>query len=849
MRFRALIPLWLKLALRDLLAAPTGFGVFVGCIALGVMAITAVQALSDGLGAGFMRQGRVLLGGDVTFVRPHIPATSTERERLSALGKVSETASLRTLARRPDGGGQALAEVKGVDEDYPLAGAVAIAGGGPIGPALAAGQAIVDPLLLERLRLKPGDTIRLGETEVPIAAPLVSEPDAVGDRATFGPRVLVSLATLKRSGLVQPGTLIRWRYGVLLPRARAAASAAELKAITDGVKRDLPQSGFITTDRLDPSPQLTRTLERLRQFLTLIGLASLLVGGVGVANAVQTFIERRRKTIAIFKSLGAPRGLVFRMLLAQVIAVTVVGIGIGIVFGLAVPELVSAFAGKALPVELSFNIAPSSIGLAAGYGLLTAMLYALWPLGRAEQIAPSVLFRDDVAPSGERPRLAIMLATGAVAALLIGVVVATSDAKLVALSFCGGMAAVLGVLALAGRFIPMLARALPRFANAEASFAVQSIAAPGGLAASVLLSLGIGLSLLIAIALVDVSLESELNGRLPEAAPAYFVLDLPKSERAAFSAAIESGLPGSVVQSVPMLRGRLVAVKDTPVEALKVAPDAAWALSGDRGLTFAERVPEGSRIVAGEWWAGDYAGEPLVSFETELAKQLGVGVGDTVTVNVLGRNLTARIASLREVKWDSLALNFVMVFSPNALEAAPFKLLATIRVPAGTSLEAEAALSNTLSAAFPTATPIRVRDAIAQFNDVLAKVLTAFRVASSVTLIAGALVLAGALATAQRRRILNAVILKALGVTRGRILLSHAIEYGLLALLAALLATVLGGLAAWVTVHKVMHIDLVFSLTAIAEALTLALLLAGLFGGIGTWAVLRAPAVSYLKSE
>ena len=841
-------PLWARLAARDLGAGISDFAVFIGCIALGVMAITAVGALSDGLRGGLSKQGLTLLGGDLTFQRPHARASEGERARLGGLGRVSETANVRTMARLSDQSVQALAEVKAVDGGYPLAGAVVLEGGGTLAAALQGARAVADPLLLERLSLKVGDKMRIGEAEVTIAGRLKTEPDAVSDRSTFGPRVMISLATLEATGLNQPGTLIRWRYAVAVAGGDAR-SPEELKGLGDAVKRDLPEAGFTIANRYDPSPQLTRTLERLRQFLTLIGLASLLVGGAGVANAVATFIDKRRKVIATMKSLGAPRGLIFKIFLAQVVAVAVAGIVIGLALGALVPALVARVVGDALPVELAFTVSAASVATAIIYGLLVALLYALWPLGRAELIAPSVLFRDDVAGDRTRPRISVIAATVGIGLALFAFTVLASDFRLVAASFCGGMAVVLGVFYGAGRLVPVLARRLPRARRPELALAVGSIGAPGGLAGSVLLSLGVGLSLLIAIALVDASLEAELTGRLPQNAPAYFVLDLPKPDLAGFSALVERELPGSTVQSAPMLRGRLVAIKEVPVENIKVAADAAWVLSGDRGLTFAEAVPDGSTVTAGAWWPKGYDGEPLVSFEADLAKKLGIGIGDEVTANVLGRNLTARVGSLREVKWDNLALNFVMVYSPNALQAAPYKLLATILMPKGGSLEAEARLSRGMGQAYPAVTPIRVKDAIAQFNAVLAKVLVAVRVASGVTLVAGALVLAGALATAQRRRILDAVILKALGVSRARILLSHAIEYGLLAAVAAVLATGLGTLAAWITVDRVMTVPFVFSGWAVLQALVLAVALVALFGGIGTWTVLRAPAVPYLKSE
>jgi putative ABC transport system permease protein len=286
-----------------------------------------------------------------------------------------------------------------------------------------------------------------------------------------------------------------------------------------------------------------------------------------------------------------------------------------------------------------------------------------------------------------------------------------------------------------------------------------------------------------------------------------------------------------------------------PVEDVKAPPEAQWVLNGDRGLSYSDGVPRGSSVIAGDWWPKDYEGEPLVSFESDLAGKLGLKIGDKVTVNVLGRNVTATIANLREVKWESLAINFVMLFSPNTLAGAPHNLLVTIALPQGTTLGAEGQAMRELGQTFPSITAIRVKDVLATFNTLFAKVMTAVRVAGSVTLLAGALVLAGALATAQRRRILEAVILKTLGATRRRILASHFLEYLLLSAVTALFAVVLGTLAAAVVVTQLMNIAFTFSAGAVALALGLSMGLVFLFGGAGTWAVLRAPAVPYLRSE
>src|SRR5581483_7528599 len=309
--------------------------------------------------------------------------------------------------------------------------------------------------------------------------------------------------------------------------------------------------------------------------------------------------------------------------------------------------------------------------------------------------------------------------------------------------------------------------------------------------------------------------------------------DIKHPESDAFRALVERVTPGAKVEEAPMLRGRLVKLGERLAEQVKAPPEVQWVLSGDRGLSYSDGVPEGSIVVAGKWWPPDYAGEPLVSFEADIAKGLQLKIGDTVTVNVLGRNVTARIANLREVRWESLSLNFVMVFSPNTLAGAPHNLLATVALPKGQTPATEARLAQEIGRAFPAATAIRVKDALDAFGAIFNRVMVAVRAAGSVTLLSGAFVLAGALATAQRRRIL----------------LSHLVEYAILALLTAFIALLIGSLAAWIILSRLMEIDFAFSAWAAAQAMLVAGGLVALFGGFGTWRVLRAPPVPYLRSE
>lgn len=845
---RAGIATIVRLGLRELRNGFDGFRIFIACLALGVMVIAAVGALADALRAGLTKQGEVILGGDLVFARMHVAATPQDRDLFRGLGRVSETATMRTMARRVDQSDQALAELKAVDASYPLAGTVSLQGGGSFADAVSHGGAVADAMLLDRLGLKPGDEMRIGSANVPILGVLDNEPDAVVDRLTYGPRVFVSLATLEKTALVRPGTLIRWRYAIKLP----AGAANDRKALADlrkAVSDKIPAGGYTSADRFDPSPQISRALERLRQFLILIGLASLLVGGVGIANAVATFIDKRMKVIATLRSVGATGAQIMGIFLVQLVAMSAVAIAIGLGLGIAVPKAVDALYGDLLPVRLDVDVSLQSLTLAALYGSVVALLFALWPLGRAEGVAATVLFRDSISASRGRPRPALLIAMAALACGLVAIAVLTSEPRSIALYVIAGLVVMLAVFGWLGGFIARFARRLPPPSRPELRLAVRNIASPDGLTRSVVLSLGTGLSLLVTVALANTALVADLQDRLPAEAPDYFLLDIPPSDLDGLKERVRRDAPGTSIVEAPMLRGRIVAINGTPVENLKLPSDVQWVLNGDRGLSYAETVPEGSTLTAGSWWPKDYAGPPLVSFEGEIAGKLGLHLGDTVAVNVLGRNITAKVASLREVKWESIALNFIMVFSPNTLSAAPHNLLATLRLPNGTLPGAETKMVRDVGRTYPSISAIRVRDAIDQFSRIFAKVMVAVEVAGSVTLTAGALVLAGALVTAQRRRVLEAVILKTIGARRRQILAAHAWEYTLLATIAAVIAIGLGSGIAWVAVTRVMELDFVFSLDAVLIALGVAAAMIAVFGGIGTWSVLRAPAASSLRSE
>jgi putative ABC transport system permease protein len=351
----------------------------------------------------------------------------------------------------------------------------------------------------------------------------------------------------------------------------------------------------------------------------------------------------------------------------------------------------------------------------------------------------------------------------------------------------------------------------------------------------------------VTLAVIDGNLRREITRTLPSLAPNLFFIDVPGAQNEAFGRFLAEAAPGGTVEDVPMMRGRIVSLGGRPVGEVRPAPEAAWVLDGDRGITYAPTIPEGSSVEAGAWWPADYRGPPLVSFDGELARGLGLAIGDDVTVNVLGRNVTARLANLRKVEWRRLGINFVMVFSPNAFAGAPNTHLATLTLPKNAEPGTEARVLREAAKSFPNVTSVRVKDALDAVNEIVSELVLAIRIASSVALIASLLVLAGALAAGQRARLYDAVVLKTLGATRWRLLGAYIAEYGALGFATAVFGLAAGTLAGYVVVTRVMHLG--FALTPGGSVLSavLAVLVAILLGLAGTWHILGQKPAPYLR--
>ncbi len=360
-----------------------------------------------------------------------------------------------------------------------------------------------------------------------------------------------------------------------------------------------------------------------------------------------------------------------------------------------------------------------------------------------------------------------------------------------------------------------------------------------------ILAPGLGLTLFVTLALTDRSISSELRSGIPEKAPAFFFLDVRNTELDQFKQSVSKEPGVTHVNNSPMLRGRVVAVKGVPADKVNASPESNWALRGDRGLTYADTLPEGSKLVEGEWWPKDYAGPPLVSLVDEIARGLGVKIGDEITVNVLGREITAKVANLRSVNWRSLGINFVMVFSPNTLKGAPHSHIVTVEMNGGD----EAQLLNRMAREYPSVTAVRVKDAIDMVSGLLEQMLVAIRGANVLTLFTGVLVLAGALAAGLSERLYEAVVLKTYGASKRQLVGAFVIEYAGLGLAAAAFGLAVGSAASWFLARFILEMPWSFSLVTAVSTALIAMLVTIAAGLAVTWTALSAKPAPYLRNE
>lgn len=792
-----------KFARRELRGGLRGFRIFLACLALGVAAIATVGSVRTSIEAGLEREGSALLGGDAELDFTYRFATSQERAWMSDTAlAVSEIADFRSMVVVGDGDTteRGLTQIKAVDDLYPLVGTVELAPDIPLATALedhnGLPSGVMERVLADRLGLQVGDTFRLGTQSFHLSALLIREPDNAGGSFSMGPRTIVRTPSLENSSLLVSGSIFSTKYRLKLPEG------TDLAALETEAAAQFQGTGVRWTDARNGAPRVARFVQRLGSFLVLVGLSGLAVGGVGVSSAVRSYMASKTSVIATLRTLGAERTTIFQTYFLQIGILSLLGVSIGVFVGGLVPLLVAPLIESRLPIPAQFAIYPKPLFEAALYGVLTAFLFTLWPLARAGDIRAATLFRDALSSGRKLPAARYLIMTAAALALLLAVAGWFSGSWWLTLWTAGGIAGALVLLSGAAVLIRILSRRGGKLARGapRLRWALAAIADPREGAASVVLSLGLGLSVLAAVGQIDGNLRNAISGNLPDIAPSYFFVDIQKDQIDGYTERLQSDPAVERIQSAPMMRGVVTAINGRP--AREVAGDH-WVVRGDRGITYAGAMPKDTKLTAGEWWAEDYTGPPLISFAAEEAEEIGLDLGDTLTINILGRDIIGTIASFREVDFSTAGIGFILTLNPAALSGAPHSFISTVYAEE----EAEAQILRDLSTAYPNITAIRVRDAIDRVADMLSGLAAATSYGAAATLLTGLLVLFGAASAGTTARSYEAAILKTLGVTRRSIFISFALRSALLGLLAGSVALAAGIAGGWAVSTYIMETE------------------------------------------
>ena len=824
------------LAIRDLRQGGRGLLLLALCLFLGTAALAGIGSLSASMIAALDAQARTMLGGDLELRVSQRRATVEEAAIFAEHGRVAEAIGMRAMAEPDGGAAPALVDLKGVDANWPLVGNLKLKPGAllssPHGQQAAIAQALAD-----RLALRVGDKIRVGIARLTIIGIIDTEPDLLGEGFRLGPRVLVDMAGLEATGLVQPGSLYESRYRVALPAGTNA------QALGSSLKRRFPGAGWSTRTVQDAGAGLRRAISQLGQFLLLVGLAASAIAGIGVGSGVAAYLAGKTPMIAMLKVMGASARTIAMFFLVQLGLVAGSGIAAGMIVGAAVPAIVTAFAGASLPILPQAALYPVPLLIAAVLSAAIALLFALPALARAGGVPAAALLREIV---GARRWPTPWVAVGMVSltAMLVALAVLTATDRQLALGFVAATAVLISLLWIIGLALRAAIKRAPHPRRPVFRLALANLHRPGAQTERLVVALGLGFALFVALAAIDTSLSSEMKNAAPAKAPRFFAIDLQPEDSPRFRDAVARAAPGATVEASPSLRGAIVALNGRSVADMKNLPQEAWILRGDRTITWAARLPARNEITAGRWWSADYRGSPLVSIEGRAAAALGLKIGDEITVSVLGVDVRARIAALRKVDWGGLGLNFAIIFSPGLIEEAPHSLLASVYAAPSN----DGVIARTVGATLPSVTLVRVGDVIGQIGAVLSQVALAVRAAAAVTVAAGMVVLSGAIASSARARRTDSVILKLLGASRSQILCVQAVEFLLLSLLLATIALIAGVSAGWYVVTQVFKLGWAPSWTIVGATLATAIIMTFIVGIIGTLSLLQARPAAALRA-
>jgi putative ABC transport system permease protein len=835
-----MIALAWRLAWRDLRGGLNGLLIVLLCLGVGVASVAAIGSLRAALNQGIAQSGRSILGGDLelsTGTAPFPPAVAAWFTGQGAL--VSETIDTRSILIAPSGR-RLLAAVRAVGPDWPLLGAVTSAPPDQFA-RLAANPPglLLDATGAASLGLHPGDMVSLGGVKLMFRGTIAASPDSLGDSQLFGVKAFAAGPALAGTALVAPSPLVSFNLQILLP---PGANPARIAA---AFRHKFPNPEWRLRGAADASADLKRFVDQAALFMTLLSLAALAVGGIGVANGVEAWTTARARTIATLRCLGAPARLVSLIHALQLLLIGVPGILAGIALGAVAPLAVLPWLKAKLPLPAHLGIYPGPLALAGIFGLLVGIVFAIPPLRRAGGISGAALFRRAGLPARVPFSWRAFIVQGLFGAALIALAAISVPRPSLALGFCAGTILVLLLLRAAAWGLIRALRHLPSPRDAAFAFGLRRLTGPASSLPLILLSAGAGLTVLVAVAEIRGNLVSEFSGAIPAAAPSFYFIDIQPGDLPAFQSALNSTHAAHDEHIMPAMRARIIGVHGVPVDQFHAPAQSAWPLRTDIGFTYAATPPPGAKIVQGAWWPADYLGPPLISFDAAIAHDWGLRLGDTITVNVLGRTFDLKIANLRDIHWQNLQLNFLIVGTPDPFAGAPHTLIATVKTDPGKAGDVLAAVTDAL----PGVTGIDVTQILRSLAGLLGEIGTAVSVVGLVALLAGGLVLISAMAAEREARIAEAVILKTLGATSNKIMRAWIFEFAVAGGAAGCLAGLFGTIAAAITITQVFHTDWHFSpLIMIVTLLASIAAMMGL-GFLSTASALRQPAAARLRQE
>ena len=783
------------------------FAIFLSCLVLGVSIMAAVNTLGDLVKISLANEAKSLLGGDLEVEIRGVEANAEQVSFLEGYGQVSKVSSLRSMMIVNDQ--NTLIEIKAVDESYPLVGTLVFEKildtlaventqtdqAKALNAAIFASKGIaVDPILLTQLNLSLGDQVQIGDASFEIRATIAREPDRALQIFTFGPRVMMNQASLKASGLVSTFSLVEHEYRILSPSQMLQDGQLEAE-VESALQENFPEISWRVRSGNDGNQSLQRFINQFIAFMNLSGLATFIIAGIGIASSTRSYLEKKLPSIAVLKVQGASSGFILKTYLLVLGILVSLGGFIGVVIAAAITMTLVPVLANFIPTLLNqTGFYWQAFLLAFWYGVLVSYLFSMPALLSAMNVKPAVLFRRTQGVLlFERAWLPLLVVACILTLLFITLFLSANDkavmmgailVALVAMAFFG----------LCNRCIQLIAQNI-KVEKPWLRLVLRYLHRPGSTSGTVILAIGVSLTVLIALSLTEANFKVRLNEIVERRAPHLFLVDIQPHQKQEIQNLLSSTTPQENITMSPMVRGRITHLNGVAVESVAVDEDIQWAVRGDRGISYTKTPPENANIVQGEFWPEDYQGEPLLSVDERFLDGMGLQLGDTMTVSILGQSITGKITSARRIDYSTFQLNFAMLFSPGVLEDFPHTSLATayLENPA----EDEAELIQTIAKNYPGITTIRTREVIAMVRSIMEHIATALRFTVALSLIAGLLVLSAALNASIRQRVYDIAVLKVLGSRRADILKSCCVEWAFLGGITACLATVIGGGAAY----------------------------------------------------